>query len=115
MKMKTMYLLLSVVGLVAPYWQFVPWVATNGLNARFFLEQLFVNRISGFFAMDVLISSIVLLIFMQAENSKLGVRGRWLPVLAVLTVGVSLALPLFLYLRELNLEQSQGGVKTATA
>jgi hypothetical protein len=30
----------------------------------------------------------------------------WLPLLALLTVGVSLSLPLFLYLREFKLKQS---------
>jgi hypothetical protein len=31
-------------------------------------------------------------------------RRRWLPLVALLTVGVSLALPLFLYLREARQE-----------
>lgn len=115
MKMKTIYLLLCVVGLVLPYWRFVPWVVVNGLQPRYFLEQLFANRISGFFAMDVLVSSIVLLVFMHSEDSRRGVRGRWFPVLAVFIVGVSLALPLFLYLRELDLEQERRGTKTVTA
>jgi len=38
-----------------------------------------------------------------------------LVVLAVLTVGVSLALPLFLYLRERKLEQSSGKLAEAVA
>ncbi|HEU4413494.1 MAG TPA: DUF2834 domain-containing protein [Candidatus Angelobacter sp.] len=113
--MKTIYLLLCVVGLVLPYWQFVPWVVVNGLQPRFFLEQLFANRISGFFALDVLVSAVVLLVFMQSEDSRRGVRGRWLPVLAIVLVGVSLALPLFLYLRELDLEPDPKGTKDATA
>jgi hypothetical protein len=52
---------------------------------------------------------------MRAESSRLEMRGRWLPVLAALTVGVSLALPLFLYMRELKLEPTPSGMKTATA
>jgi len=116
MKPKTLYLLLCVAGLALPYWQFVPWVAENGLNLRLMLQQLFANRISGFFGMDVLVSALVLIIFMGAESARVKLRrGRWLPALALLSVGVSLALPLYLYLRELSLEQSQGGIKTATA
>jgi len=115
MKFKTLYLLLCVVGIALPYWQFLPWVEENGLNLRLMLQQLFANRIGGFFGLDVLVSSLVLLVFMRGESSRVAVRGRWLPVVALLTVGVSLALPLFLYLRELSLEQSQGGIKTATA
>jgi hypothetical protein len=105
MKLKTIYLVLCVLGLVLPYWQFVPWVLANGLNMPLFFRQLFANRIGGFFAMDVLVSAVALLVFTRRESSRLGVRGRWLPLIAVLTVGVSLGLPLFLYLRERTLEQ----------
>lgn len=115
MKLKTIYLGLCVPGVVLPYWQFAPWVATNGLHLRLMVQQLFATRIGGFFGMDVLVSSVVLLVFMRTENGRLRVRGRWMPLLALLTVGVSLALPLFLYLRELALEKPQGGLKTAMA
>lgn len=115
MKLKTIYLVLCVVGLVLPYWQFLPWVAANGLHLPLFFQQLFANRIGGFFGMDVLVSSAVLVVFMRAENARVATRGRWWPVLALLTVGVSLALPLFLYMRELKLEQALGEMTAATA
>jgi hypothetical protein len=115
MKLKTLYLVLCVLGVVLPYWQFVPWVAANGRHLPLFLQQLFANRIGGFFGIDVIISSLVLVVFIRAESSKVGVRGRWWPVLALLTVGVSLALPLFLYMRELKLEQAQPGMQAITA
>ena len=111
MKAKTIYLLLCFVGVVLPYWQFVPWAAENGLNMRLFVQQLFANRVGAFFGMDVFVSAIALLLFVRIENSRLNVRGRWLPVLAVLTVGVSLGLPLFLYLREVKLEQQRAQTK----
>jgi len=107
MKFKTIYLILCLLGTALPYWQFVPWVATNGLNMPLFFQQLFANRIGGFFGMDVFISAVALLVFVRAESSRLRVRGRWLPLVAVLTVEVSLGLPLFLYLRENALQQSR--------
>ena len=55
MKFKTLYLVLCIAGLALPYWQFVPWVAEHGLNLRLMLQQLFANRIGGFFGMDVLV------------------------------------------------------------
>jgi len=85
MKAKTIYLLLCFIGVALPYWQFVPWVAENGLNMRLFVQQLFANRVSAFFGMDVFVSAITLLLFVRIENSRLSVRGRWLPLLAVLT------------------------------
>jgi uncharacterized membrane-anchored protein YitT (DUF2179 family) len=103
---KNVYLGFCVLGVVLPYWQFLPWVAQNGLNLPLFVQQLFANRIGAFFGMDVLVSAVALLVFVRFENSRTRIPGRWLPLIAVLTVGVSLALPLFLYLRERALEQS---------
>jgi hypothetical protein len=74
MKPKTIYLLFCFAGLLLPYWQFVPWVATNGLNLQLMLQQLFANPISTFFATDVLVSSLVLLFFMRSEGIRLSVR-----------------------------------------
>jgi hypothetical protein len=115
MKLKTVYLVLCLFGVLLPYSQFVPWVASNGLHLRLMWQQLFSNQVSGFFAMDVLLSSLVLLLFMHSEGARLGIRNRWLPLLALLTMGVSLALPLFLYLRELRIEESSAGTRMANA
>ena len=107
MKLKTIYLMLCALGIILPYWQFIPWVAANGLHIPLLVRELFANRVSAFFGVDVLISSVVLLVFMRAEGTRLGIRRRWLPVLALITVGVSLALPLFLYMRETRLESGK--------
>jgi hypothetical protein len=63
------------------------------------------NRIGAFFGMDVIVSAVVLFVFIRNEQSRSPIPARWLPLVAVLTVGVSLALPLFLYLREHKLER----------
>jgi Terpene cyclase DEP1 len=117
MKLKTVYLLLCVVGLVLPYTQFVPWAAENGLHMRLFIGQLFANRVGAFFGMDVLVSALTLMVFASAEGRrlKLGASARWLTLAAVLTVGVSLGLPLFLYLRERELERGGRVAEAATA
>jgi Terpene cyclase DEP1 len=113
MKPKTIYLLLCFLGVLLPYWQFVPWVVEHGLNLPLFVRELFVNQISAFFGVDVLVSAMVLIVFMRVESARLNIRRRWLPVLAVLTVGVSLGLPMFLYLREWSMEQVKASANTA--
>jgi hypothetical protein len=102
-----MYLILCILGAAIPYTQFVPWVMENGLHLSLLVRQLFANRISGFFGLDVLVSSAVLLVFMRVEGKLARVRFRWLPIAGLCLVGVSLALPLFLYLRERALEENQ--------
>jgi hypothetical protein len=107
MKPKTRYLVLCIAGLVLPYSQFIPFLWEHGLNARLFFEQLFANRISGFFAMDVIVSAVVLWSFVLIEGKRTHVRHLWAPIAATLAVGVSLGLPLFLYLRENRLDEMQ--------
>ena len=108
MKPKTIYLLLCFLGVILPYWQFLPWVAEHGLNLALMVQQLFANRISAFFGMDVIASAVALIVFMRVESARQAIGKRWVPLLAVLAVGVSLGLPLFLYMRERKLEDSSG-------
>jgi hypothetical protein len=105
MKPKTIYLALCVLGFAVPYAAFVPWVAQHGFDMRLFVQQLFGNRISAFFGLDVIVSAIVLFRFAAVESARLGIPRRWLVLIATLLVGVSLGLPLFLYLRERQIEQ----------
>jgi hypothetical protein len=105
MNRKHIYLLFCVLGLTLPYSQFLPWMLENGFHMKLFVQQLFANRVGGFFGMDVLVSAVVLIFFIRREGQRLGVHHLWLPIVGILTVGVSLGLPLFLYLRECTLER----------
>jgi len=106
MKARHFYLVCCVLGLVLPYSQFVPWLLEHGLNIMLFLRELFANRISAFFAIDVIVSAIVLLWFIQSEGRRLRVGLLWLPTVGTLVVGVSFGLPLFLFLREVTLDRT---------
>jgi hypothetical protein len=103
-KSKTVYLVLAAAGLLLPYSQLIPWLVEER-SLRNFFPALFANRISTFFAADVLVSAVVLLAFIGMERKRLPVRALWAPFIALFAVGVSLALPLFLYLREAELER----------
>lgn len=107
MKPKRLYLLFCVAGTVLPYSQFVPFLREHGLDFGLFSEQLFSNRIGAFFGWDVIVSAMVLWTLVVVEGRRAGVMHLWAPIAASLTVGVSLGLPLFLYLREKRLERSR--------
>jgi hypothetical protein len=99
MRLSTKYLILCFAGLALPYSQLVPWALSNGFDLPLFVSELFINRISGFFAFDVIVSAIVLFVFIHAEGNSLGLKKLWRPVVGTLLVGVSFGLPLFLYMR----------------
>ena len=106
MKLRHFYLVCCVIGLVLPYSLFMPWLLEHGLNVTLFFRELFANRICAFFAMDVIVSAIVLIWFIQSEGKRLRVRFLWLPTVGTLVVGVSFGFPLFLFLRQVTLDRT---------
>jgi hypothetical protein len=108
MKPRHVYLVLGILGFLMPYSQFAPWLLEHGLNLSLFGRELFANRIGAFFGMDVLVSAVVLCIFAGRESGRLGMgpASSWLTLAAVLSVGVSLGLPLFLYLRQAHIDRT---------
>ncbi len=102
--MKILYLLAAILGAAFPLSQLIPFLKTHGLDLALFFSLLFSNSVSGFFGMDVIVSSIVLWIFVFSEGRRLGMKHLWLYVVCNLAIGVSLALPLFLLFRERALD-----------
>ena len=102
--MKTLYLLGAILGATLPLSQLIPFLKTHGLDLALFITLLFSTSVSGFFGMDVIVSSVVLWIFVFSEGRRLGMKHLWLYVVCNLAVGVSSALPLFLLFRERALE-----------
>ena len=104
MRPKNLYLALCILGTVLPYSQFLPFIREHGLNLRAFVEQLFATHVGGFFGWDVIVSSIVLWVMVMVESRRARIAHPWIPIAANLAVGVSLGLPLFLYMREAQRE-----------
>ena len=100
--MQIVYIILSLIGFVLPYSQLIPFVADSGLDFPLFESQLFANRISSGFALDVFVSSIVFWIFVFREGRRLQMKFLWIYVVFNLTIGLSFALPLFLLMRSQN-------------
>lgn len=105
------YLGLAFLGAVAPYSFIGQFFMTHGLNPAEFKTQMWASPIGSFMAAAFLIASLVTFIFVFTEGRRLKMKGLWLPLLASLLVGVSCALPLFLYLRSMviNKEASNSG------
>lgn len=94
--MKNIYLVLTIAGAIVPYVFFTSFFLSEGVNVTGFVGALFANGAAGGFTADLLFSSFVfwiMLVQMQA-------RRIWLFVLLNLTIGLSCALPAWLYFRE---------------
>ena len=104
MKRKHIYLVLAAIGFVAPYYFFISFLAAHGLDGKEFVGELFGTRISTFFAADLLVSCVVFVRYLGQESSRYSIKHSWVYILALLTVGLSFALPLFLYARESRVE-----------
>jgi len=101
MSRKNIFLVLTVIGFIAPYYFFLQ-VHDFDLNVLF--QQFTASKILSGTAMDLLISVIVFWFFMFTEARKLNMKNAWVYLLATLLVGLSFALPLFLYFRERKLD-----------
>ena len=104
MKRKHIYLFFAVNGFIVPYYFFVSFLVAHGLDVRLFVRQLFGTPISTFFAVDLLISCVVFVRYLSQEAVRYSMKRQWIYLIALLTVGLSFALPLFLYVRESHLE-----------
>lgn len=98
--MQWLYLILAFFGAMLPLSQLAPFLVTYGLDLPLLFRQLFQTHASAFFGLDVIVSSVVLWLFVFAEGRRVRMKNLWLYILCNLTVGVSLALPLFLFFRE---------------
>ncbi len=98
--MRGWFLVLTICGLVLPYWFFVPWVLQHGPNLVLLITELFSTKIGAFFGVDVGLSAVTAIAFIRREGAQLRMQHLWLPVAAICLVGVSCGLPLFLFMRE---------------
>lgn len=101
MSRKNIFLVLTFVGFIAPYYFFLQ-VHEFDLSALF--QQFTASKILSGTAMDLLVSVIVFWFFMFTEAKKLDMKNAWVYLMATFLVGLSFALPLFLYFRERKLE-----------
>ncbi|EFO29048.1 conserved hypothetical protein [Roseibium sp. TrichSKD4] len=100
MRLSTFYLCMAVVGTVVPWVFFASFFASKGLDIPLFILSLFGNAASGGFSADVLISILVFWIWSFVDARQLGISQWWLVLPAGCFVGLSCALPLYLYFRQ---------------
>jgi hypothetical protein len=114
MKLRHFYLLASTLGALWPLFHLVQFVREHSMNATEFFAEMHASPAADLFVADVLVSALVLVVFVRTETRRLGLpRGRL--ALLGLVLGVSLALPWFLYLRQRHLDGQRGSEQAREA
>lgn len=103
--MQLTHLILAIFGFISPYTQLLPFISEHGLDLQLFWSQLFINHISSDFALDLFVSSIAFCFFLFQEGAKLKMRFLWIYVGLNLVIGMSFALPLFLFVRSRKIDE----------
>jgi uncharacterized protein DUF2834 len=100
--MKNVYLLLAILGALVPVAFFLGLFHTEMVGVGGFIPALFVNSAAGGFTADLLITSVVFWVFMF--NAQTGPK-PWIFIALNLCIGLSCALPAYLYRREVMQKQ----------
>ena len=96
--MKNVYLVLAIVGAAVPYYFFIQHFGAAGYALPDFLAAVFATPAASGFAADLLITSLVFWIYMFAASDA-GPK-PWLFIALNVLIGLSCALPAYLYTRE---------------
>jgi hypothetical protein len=98
--MKTLYLILAIVGAVVPYVFFGQHFISEGISIPGFIQALFANPAAGGFTADLLITSFVFWLFMFRRRTQKDGSNPLLFIALNLLIGLSCALPAYLYASE---------------
>lgn len=103
--MKNLYLVLAIIGFLAPnILVFIESIETGNvlLYAQMgrTMEQMFANRISTIFSIDLLAVTFFFFIWSFRETKKLAMKMPIAVWICTMLFGLAFGFPLFLYLRE---------------
>ncbi|MBL8061751.1 MAG: DUF2834 domain-containing protein [Anaerolineales bacterium] len=101
---KTIYLILTVIGFILPYYFVFKFYTASEMTASAALAQLVATDWGALFVADLTISVFAAWTFFYNEAKRLNMKYWWAYLIATMMVGLSFALPLFLYFRERQLE-----------
>jgi hypothetical protein len=115
-----LYLGLAVVGYAAPAIPTIMETLESG-NILFWTQplrtfsELFVNKTSTAFALDLLASALVACVWMVVESRRVGLARPWRFVVLTLLFGLGGTLPLFLWFRERRLGRLRDDLHSSDA
>jgi len=113
--LRTFYFLAFLVGTFVPLYFVYGFIQeSGGVDLPLFIAQLFENKASSTFSSDLLIASFIFWVFMAYDKKGKNLPNMLYFVVLNLSIGLSSALPLYLYFRERAYQQQQEKKVAAT-
>ena len=105
--LKWVYLLLAILGAVLPTLANIEFAKSYGpsFDIQLFIELANNNPASQSLSRDLLIGSTAVFIWIISESKRLKMKNLWIVILTTFTIAFAFSAPLFLYLRELRIEE----------
>lgn len=100
------YAVLSVLGLVLPWYFNFQMIAAGNMGFASFLAGVFANPASSSIGVDILVGATAFNVWMVLEARRLQMRHVWIYLALTLLIAFAFACPLFLLMRERKLREA---------
>ena len=109
--LKWIYLILAIAGAVLPTLANIEFVRDYGpsFDIPLFIELANNNPASQSLSRDLFVGSLAIFFWIFSESKRLEMKNLWIVVLTTFLIAFAFSAPLFLYLRELRIEEINRG------
>lgn len=102
--MKKVLIIFMILGTILPLYFFIPYFNEPDSTITSFFQLLFANKAVSGLSMDITISFLTFFAWSLYDARRHGITHWWLIPVATFSVGLSLSMPLYFYLRESHLK-----------
>ena len=99
-KTKAFYLIATVAGTILPWIPFWPFVMEKSFSPYSIIQALYANGASSGLSNDFFISCVVFWVFVIVDAKQLRLKYWWFVIPSAPFIGLSMALPAYLFIRE---------------
>ena len=105
--LKWIYFFLAIFGAVLPTLANIEFAKNYGpaFDIQLFIELANNNPASQSLSRDLFIGSTAVFVWIISESKRLEMKNLWIVILTTFTIAFAFSAPLFLYLRELRIEE----------
>ena len=105
--LKWLYLLLALLGAVLPTLANIEFIKSYGpyFDIQLFIDLANNNPASQSLSRDLFVGATAVFVWIISESKRLEMKNLWVVILTTFMIAFAFSAPLFLYLRELRIEE----------